>query len=94
MDLLVPVKQVSHNGLWQAFLLELFKAHYQFLGVIYDKIVKMNTLKNRAKLHTRIHELLWLRAAELQRKKKYNRMKEKSAKPDQRSEWRSLERPI
>lgn len=64
----------------------------QFLSfVIYDKNVKMKPLKVRAKLQ--IHELLWLRAAELQRKND-NRMKERSAKPDQRSEWRSLERPI
>lgn len=42
----------------------------QFLSfVIYDKNVKMKPLKVRAKLCTQIHELLWLRAAELQRRK-------------------------
>lgn len=71
IDLLVPVKQVSHSASQQAFLMKLFKAHCQFLGfVIYDKNVKMNPLKVRAKLCTQIHELLWLRAAEQQRKKK------------------------
>lgn len=64
------MKQVSHDASQQAFLLKLFKAHCQFLGfVIYDKNVKMNPLKVRAKLCTQIHELLWLRAAERQRKK-------------------------
>lgn len=64
------MKQVSHDASQQAFLLKLFKAHCQFLGfVIYDKNVKMNPLKARAKLCTQIHELLWLRAAERQRKK-------------------------
>lgn len=66
-----------------------------FSGLLFMmKNVKMNPLKVRTKLCTQIPELLWLTAAELQRKKSYNRMKEKSAKPDQRSEWRSLERPI
>lgn len=70
IDLPVPVKPVSHNASQQAFLLKLFKSHCQFLGfVIYDKNISTDPLKVRAKLCTQIHELLWLRAAELQRKK-------------------------